>query len=1013
MCPEVEGPRLARSIVSTVDGNKVFRWVDAESSQVATPSDVTAGLAGALTIDVQGGGGLREPQRGALFATLAHWTTGRNEPANVVMPTGTGKTEAMIALFAADRAERLLVLVPSDALRRQISDKFGEYGVLPRIGVLAEAVPLPFVGRLEHRLKTVEAAVDFARACNVVVATPGVLLDVDDEVLQALLGECSHLFVDEAHHVAAKSWQRIRDAFAGHRVVQFTATPFRTDGKRLGGRTVYEFPLKEAQRLGYFARINYVGLAPTADDDRAIAVEAIRRLRDDLAKGYDHLLMARAKTRADAELLHVLYVELASDLSPRLLHSGLPKSQRTEAVEAIQGEPRTSRVIVCVDMLGEGFDLPELKVAALHDVHKTLGVTLQFVGRFARTVPGATDNGQPRVGEATVVAARVEGQLDDNLRRLYREDSDWNELIRDLSAQRLREEEEVEEFERGFRGESDIPTQGVQPKMSTVVFRTDCEDWNLDALAKRFPPETLLTDGFVVNHDRHVLWFITETRTEARWGEHAAGDDVVHDLYVMYWNEPSGTLYINCSANQGHYVDEAKALCGESVRLIRGHDIYRAMARIRRPTPTNVGLLDVRSRNRRHMQLSGANVTEGFPTADAQTKTQTNIFVTGFEHGERATVGAGVKGRVWSYQSAPTLKHWLDWCDHIGAKLRDTTINVDELLAGFIKPVELNAWPELVSLAVEWPYDTLPYSGDGPVFEVGDDRTPLLLTDIGLRDFTPTPPVIEVSSAEWTAEYQVELTSNGLQVTPLGPDPIVRTTRSATALSEWLNRYGFRLLLEQDCVIEQTGTLYRPDATRPPYEVERLRVVDWKAAGVNIRRESQRADRDTTSIQAHMIGELARDDSWEVILDDDGKGEIADIVGLKADNIEVTLRLVHCKFSSSDKAGCRLGDLYELCGQAQRSARRRLSLPTTIDRLIARERGRMKKGKTGLERGTLEELYRLRDLVDQRRGRLEVVIVQPGLSRSVATAEALSLLASTESYVADVADGTVEVVCSS
>ena len=40
--------------------------------------------------------------------------------------------------------------------------------------------------------------------------------------------------------------------------------------------------------------------------------------------------------------------------------------------------------MVCVDMLGEGFDLPALKVAAIHDPHKSLGVTLQFVGRFAR-----------------------------------------------------------------------------------------------------------------------------------------------------------------------------------------------------------------------------------------------------------------------------------------------------------------------------------------------------------------------------------------------------------------------------------------------------------------------------------------------------------------------------------------------------------------------------------------------------------------------------------------------------
>lgn len=1011
MSPEQSGTPPTRSIVCTVDRNHVTRLALSDSGdQVATPADVMTGLAGALSIDVQGGGGLREPQRGALFAALSHWTTGRQDPANVVMPTGTGKTEAMIALFAADRPKRLLVLVPSDALRRQIGAKFAAYGVLPRIGVIADAAPLPFVGSLEHRLSTAESAVQFARQCNVIVSTPTALFRMDDLALDALVNECTHLFVDEAHHVAATTWRRVRDAFPHQRVVQFTATPFRTDGKRLGGRTIYEFPLSEAQRLGYFAHINYVGLPPSADDDDAIAREAIRRLRQDLEGGFDHLLMARAKTRAGAELLHGLYVDLAPDLSPQLLHSGLSTSVRDQALTAL--DERSARVIVCVNMLGEGFDLPELKIAALHDVHRSLGVTLQFVGRFARTVPGAPDETSGQIGEATVIASRAEGHLDDNLRRLYREDSDWNVLIRDLSAQRLRDEQDIEEFERGFQGTSEISTVDIQPKMSTVAYRTECADWNLDTLGAMFPAEALLTKGFVVNEDRHVLWFITETRTEARWGEHASVDDLSHELYVMYWDEPSGMLYINCSSNSGYFTDEAAALCGDEAKLIRGPDVYRAMAGISRPTPTNVGLLDVRSRARRFTMLVGADVTDGFPTADRQTKTQTNIFITGYEHGERTTVGAGLKGRIWSYRTAPTLKHWLDWCDHIGAKLRDTSTRIDDIQAGFIRPRELDTWPELVTLAVEWPYDVLGYTGEGPIFEVGADRTPLLLTDVGVRDFSTDPPVIEISSNTWTACYQVAITSQGLVATALDDDPVVSTTRSSWPLSEWLNRYGIRLLLSRDAVMEANGTLYQPDLTMPPYDATRLTTVDWAGAGVDIRRESQGPGRDQNSIQAFMISTLAADEAWQVILDDDGKGEIADIVAMRVSDTQLTLRLVHCKYSSEDQPGCRVKDIYEVCGQAQKSARRRANLVTTIDRLVDRERRKMRAGTSGFERGNLADLYRMRDLAEQRRSQLEVLIVQPGLSARVATHDVLSVLASTESYLRDVADGSLEVVCS-
>jgi hypothetical protein len=31
-------------------------------------------------------------------------------------------------------------------------------------------------------------------------------------------------------------------------------------------------------------------------------------------------------------------------------------------------------------MLGEGFDMPELKIAAFHDIKKSLAITLQLAG---------------------------------------------------------------------------------------------------------------------------------------------------------------------------------------------------------------------------------------------------------------------------------------------------------------------------------------------------------------------------------------------------------------------------------------------------------------------------------------------------------------------------------------------------------------------------------------------------------------------------------------------------------
>lgn len=76
--------------------------------------------------------GLRSPQIGALHALLAHIEDGENR-AIVVMPTGTGKTETMLAFLIANACEKVFVIVPSDALRSQTCKKFKGVGTITQI----------------------------------------------------------------------------------------------------------------------------------------------------------------------------------------------------------------------------------------------------------------------------------------------------------------------------------------------------------------------------------------------------------------------------------------------------------------------------------------------------------------------------------------------------------------------------------------------------------------------------------------------------------------------------------------------------------------------------------------------------------------------------------------------------------------------------------------------------------------------------------------------------------------
>ncbi len=90
--------------------------------------------------------------------------------------------------------------------------------------------------------------------------------------------------------------------------------------------------------------------------------------------------MARLIISRERSKIYSIYSALAPEFNPLIVHSNLPANEQTNAIDKLRS--RQSRVIVCVDMLGEGFDLPQLKIAALHDIHKSLAVTIQFIGRF-------------------------------------------------------------------------------------------------------------------------------------------------------------------------------------------------------------------------------------------------------------------------------------------------------------------------------------------------------------------------------------------------------------------------------------------------------------------------------------------------------------------------------------------------------------------------------------------------------------------------------------------------------
>lgn len=986
---------------------------EADHGPADTPEEVLASWQHGFSLEIgtKERPGLRRPQVGALHSLLAFWTTAPKLPATVVMPTGTGKTDTMIAAMVAGRISKLLVVVPSDALRDQLAESFAGLGIIRRIGLLDDNSRNPVVGTLNGGLENVADARDLADRCNVVVTTPNSLSASAPDARDALTVEFSHLFIDEAHHVTAPKWAEVREAFLPKPVVQFTATPFRRDGAHLGGVLVYAFPLREAQRDGYFSKIGYKPVLTAGDSDQAVAQVAVAQLREDLDNGYDHLLMARVDSIARARDILEIYRSIAPELSPQIAHSRTPKTELKDALAKLRAQPRVARILVCVDMFGEGFDFPELKVAALHDQHRSLAITMQFIGRFARV-------GKSLLGEATVVAARGEIRHIDPLRRLYAEDADWNLIVEDLSAAEIEGQQEETEFTRAFSEEPEaISIHSLTPAMSTVVYQPHGVNWHPERINDLFGEDRFVA-GPSINRRDGVVWFVVSSETEVRWSSARAIEGLSLDLYIIYWDSSTGLLYIHSSNNDSVHEALARAVSGSpDATPIKGQGVYRVFAGVKRLTPTNIGLLDARSRSRRYTQYVGSDVTEAFPTTERQTKAQTHIAGTGFLDGVRYTIAGSLKGRVWSHRLARTVKEWTLWCDIVGPKLVDSSLNIDHVTDGFILPEAVDSWPDLRPLAIEWTHDFMIRMSDYEL-EVDGLRQPFSEVEVRLNgDVNGSNLPVQVESEKWTVNYALYFHAEGLRLVPENEDrdlQVIRT-RVPVPFSSFVNnavggRIGLRVLLEGDGVIEPPGMLVKPRLDLEPYKRQSLRALDW--SGVNLRAESWGVGRSEGTVQGRMVQEVLKAE-WDVVLDDDGSGEVADIVALRLLDDRLEVLLVHCKYSHADEPGARVLDLYEVVGQAMRSAAWRRDLDAMIRKLIQRESRRVASSRpSGFIVGDHSALHRVWERSEALRPILEVAIAQPGLSARSASNSQLQLIASAESWVADTAGSQLRVYCS-
>jgi len=942
---------------------------------------------------------LRTAQLGAIYSLLAHWSLTK-DVATVVLPTGAGKTETMLATTLIDKAKRTLVIVPTLDLKEQISEKFMTWGMLRKLGVIPPNAPNPIVLVL-NKILPEASDIDILEKADVVVSTPALLARTTEEVKNKLKDIFSHVYFDEAHHVVANEWNTLKLLFSESKIVQFTATPYRNDRQPIEGNIVYNYPVSQALIDGCFASISLV----TVDErhpkkkDRAIADAAMKRLWSDRKNGFNrHRMMVRAETRDQAKKLYESYSLWFPNEKIVLVHSHV-KGKKNIIKEIKNGK---YDIIVCVDMLREGFDYPDFKIAAVHGVHKSLAVLLQFIGRFTRTQEG--------LGDASFVVNYAEEKISVELENLFQEGSGWEHVIKEIADVKKTEAESLLTFLQGCKPYSgfDSPDITLNPKLVYPALSCVCyicskvnwiefkEAFNLDKYALSQP---------YINASENVFYFTTQKREKVKWARTKEMRDQKWDLVVMHHDAGNHLLFVGYSEKRLDVNVLVEKITGITPSIIKGDRVFRSFDSIKRLCIVHAGIFKPANHLHRYSRLSGADVTTELTRWKTEGRCDKSDFVgVGFRDGFPVSIGASVKGKIWSPARVGNLKEWKTWCLEIGRMITNDAIDSNLLLEDSAKNINIESYPDVVVLATDWA-DSLYDRIHKITLDLPDGKSFMLaeasLKQIGFHDDRAD---FLLNIFDDALSFSITLggkkghSVKGLEACKIKVDGLKAKT---ITLEQFFQENPPTMFLLNGCTISGCVHTDYGECDIQDIPNAQLEALLWKDVNFTLESHYKGDKPRDNSIQEYMMKRVVNEGA-KVVFNDDNAGESADIVAIFMNDGMLRFELIHCKYSKAI-SGARLSDLYEVCGQAIVSLRYKWKPEELIKHLERRNASGVLKGKR-FYHGSPNALDEIKKALKYCDVKFQFSIAQPGVKISELNNDMTRLLGSVYSTVVEMTE---------
>lgn len=293
------------------------------------------------------------------------------------MPTGTGKTTVFSSLIEkqAQPGFHALAVVHRIELVDQIHARLKKFGL--SAGVIASGYPSQ--RHLPIQVASIQTLIKRA-------APPADLI-----------------IVDEAHHCLASSYENLLGIYPKAKVIGFTATPVRLDGKgfdKYFQKLISLHSLSWYFERGYLVRPQHLVCSFPSDvvpvsSEGDYDLEQLGALMMEERYLHDPLLAYKKHSPGRKAIVFCANRKHSERIAQDFCNAGIQavhldgETPRDIRIRYLQ-EFKTGliKVITNYDIVGEGLDVPDVEVVIMHRRTKSLSLFLQWVGRAIRTAKG-------------------------------------------------------------------------------------------------------------------------------------------------------------------------------------------------------------------------------------------------------------------------------------------------------------------------------------------------------------------------------------------------------------------------------------------------------------------------------------------------------------------------------------------------------------------------------------------------------------------------------------------------